>query len=183
MRKRPVARGRSPKAWKAIVLSIALTGCATTQHSLPPAAIGDASWRVVAAPGTVRYQLAIGDVSSGATPFERVAPVYPAALLAACPAPVEVEALLIVNRAGKVGKVWMADEATAGPNRRPFIDAVRVAARQWQFNPLQITHWAADAEGDSHVVDSETRPFSLSYVFRFACHAGKSTVSAAAAKP
>jgi len=31
-------------------------------------------------------------------------------------------------------------------------------------------------------VDSETKPFSLAYVFRFECHAGKSSVSAAPAK-
>jgi len=82
-----------------------------------------------------------------------------------------------------VSEVRVAGEAQADANRRAFIDAVRAAAAQWQFNPLQINRWAADADGNSHVVDSETKPFSLAYVFRFACHAGQSTVSAAAATP
>lgn len=164
-------------AWTAIVVSVVLAGCATTQHIPPPPATGDASWRVALPPGTTRYQLALGDVSSGATPFQRVAPIYPPDQLARCPAPVDVEALLIVDQAGKVGEVRIADEISADPDRRQFIGAVRVAALQWQFSPLQIDHWAADANGNSHVVDSETKPFSLTYVFRFECHAGQSSVS------
>lgn len=164
-------------AWTAIVFSVVLAGCATTQHIPPPPATGDAWWRIVLPPGTTRYQLALGEVSSGATPFQRVAPIYPPDQLAACPAPVEVEASLIVDQAGKVSEVRVADEAAVVPNRRPFVDAVRVAAWQWQFTPLQINHWAADANGNSHVVDSEVKPFSLIYVFRFECHAGHASVS------
>lgn len=92
-------------------------------------------------------------------------------------------ALLIVDAQGAVGEVRVTDEAQADASRHAFIDAVRTAALQWQFTPLQINRWAADADGNSHVVDSGTRPFSLTYVFRFECHAGESTVSAAAAKP
>lgn len=133
-----------------------------------------------------RYQLALGEVSSGATPFQRVTPIYPVDQLATCPSPQEVQevqALLIVDQTGKVNEVRVVDEAQANANRRKFTTAVRVAALQWQFNPLLINRWAADADGNSHVVDSETEPFSLSYVFRFECHAGKSVVSSAAAKP
>lgn len=129
-----------------------------------------------------RYQLALGEVSSGATPFQRVTPIYPVDQLATCPSSQEVQALLIVDQAGKVNEVRVVDEAQANANRRKFTAAVRVAALQWQFNPLLINRWAADADGNSHVVDSETEPFSLSYVFRFECHAGKSVVSSAAAK-
>lgn len=64
----------------------------------------------------------------------------------------------------------------------PLSPRWRVAALQWRFSPLQISHWAADADGNSQVVDSETKPFSQAYVFRFACHAGKAMVSSAAAK-
>ncbi|HEY0197451.1 MAG TPA: hypothetical protein VGC19_02775 [Rhodanobacter sp.] len=143
---------------------------------LPPAT-GDTSWRVAEPPGTTHYQLAMGEVASGATPFQRVTPVYPVDQLAACPPPLEVEALLIVDKAGKVTEVRIADEAQANANRQAFIAAVRVAALQWHFNPLEVDHWAADANGDSHVVDSETKPFSLTYVFRFECHAGKAAVT------
>lgn len=154
-------------AWSGLLLT--LVGCATTPP-LPP-------------PGTTRYQLALGEVSSGGTPFQRVTPAYPPDLLARCPPPQEVPALLIVGAHGRVDEVRVTGEAQADARRRAFIAAVRVAALQWQFSPLQIDRWAADADGNSHAVDSETRPFSLAYVFRFACHAGKPTVSAAAAKP
>ncbi|MEO8998021.1 MAG: hypothetical protein ABI227_09510 [Rhodanobacter sp.] len=154
-----------------------LAGCATTQRIAPPPPIGDASWHMVAPADTTRYQLAMGDVSSGATPFRRVTPIYPDDQLAACPPPQEVQAQLIVDQVGKVSDVRVVAEAQAAANRRPFIAAVRVAALQWQFSPLQISHWAADADGNSYVVDSETKPFSLSYVFRFECHGGESSVS------
>lgn len=164
------------------VLFLLLAGCATPRHR-PPPPTGDASWRVVASPGTVRYQLAMGEVSSGAAPFRRVTPVYPPGLLASCPPPQEVPVLLIVDGQGEVGEVRVTDEAQADAARRAFIGAVRTATLQWQFSPLTVTRWAADADGNSHVVDSETKPFSLTYVFRFECHAGKSTVLSAAAKP
>jgi hypothetical protein len=130
--------------------------------------------------GTTRYQLALGEVSSGATPFRRVTPIYPADQLARCAPPQDVKAQLVVDAHGKVSEVRVPEEAQADVDRRAFIRAVRVAALQWQFSPLQINHWAADADGNSHVVDSQTKPFSLSYVFRFACHGGASSVSAEA---
>ncbi len=164
-------------------LLLTLVGCATTSQPASPPATGNASWREVPPPGTTRYQLALGEVSSGGTPFQRVAPVYPRDLLASCPPPQEVPALLIVGASGVVGEVRVTDEAQADASRHAFIAAVRVAALQWRFSPLHIDRWAADADGNSHVVDSETRPFSLAYVFRFECHAGKATVSAATAKP
>lgn len=160
-----------------VLFGTMLVGCATTQRMPPPPPTGDASWHMVAPAGTTRYQLALGDVSSGATPFQRVTPIYPNDQLARCPPPQDVQAQLIVDQAGKVSEVRVVDEAQADAGRRSFIAAVRVAALQWQFSPLQISHWAADADGNSHVVDSETKPFSLSYVFRFACHGGESSVS------
>jgi len=161
-----------------------LAACATTPHAKPPEppATGEASWRQVSTPGMVHYQLALGEVSSGATPFQRVTPIYPVDRLATCPPPQEVQALLVVNRAGKVSEVRVVGEAQVDADRRPFIAAARAAALQWRFSPLQINHWAADADGNSHVVDSETKPFSLGYVFRFECHDGKSVVSSTAAK-
>lgn len=128
----------------------------------------------------VRYQLAMGRVSSGTTPVRRVTPIYPAGQLAACPPLREVKALLIVDRAGKVSEVRVPDEAQADASRRAFITAVRVAALQWRFNPWQVSRWAADAEGNSHLVDEETKPFSRGYAFRFECRAGQPSVSAEA---
>jgi len=176
-----IAMPRQARGWlyaSAGLLSM-LAGCVTTPHtgSPIPSVTGEASWRPVSTPGMVRYQLAMGQVSSGATPVRRITPVYPAAQLAACPPAQDVQALLIVDRAGKVTEVRVPDEAQADASRRAFIAAVRVAALQWQFNPLQVGRWAADADGNSHVVDEETKPFSLGYVFHFECHAGLPSVS------
>ena len=159
-------------------LLLLLAGCAAPRQQLESPTTGDGSRRMAVPPGTVRYQLALGEVSSGATPFRRVAPTYPPELLASCPPPQEVPALLIVDERGAVGEVRVAGETQANASRRAFIAAVRAAALQWRFTPLRIDHWAADADGNGHVVDGETRPFSLAYVFRFECLAGKPMVSA-----
>lgn len=143
----------------------------------PPQPQGDASWTKVESPGTRHYQLALGELSSGADPINRAAPTYPPTLLNACPAPVHVQATLIVDEAGKVSAVRVTNEAQATVDRHRFINAVRSAARQWTFEPLQIERWAADANGDSHEVDSQTKPFSLNYLFSFSCSAGKGQVS------
>lgn len=145
---------------------------------LPPSpATGGASWRM-APPGMVRYQLAIGEVSSGAVPLRRTLPIYPPGQLAACLAPVDVQARLVVDRQGKVGEARVADAGHANATRRLFIAAVRAAAKQWQFIPLQVSRWAADADGNSHLVDTQSEPFSRVYVFHFECHAGQPAVTA-----
>lgn len=126
----------------------------------------------------MHYQLAMGEVSSGATAFRRVTPIYPTAQLGTCPPVVEVTAKLIVDEAGKVTEVRPGNGASAAANLAPYLAATRMAALQWQFSPLQINHWAADANGESHVVDSRNEPFSLDYLFRFTCHAGKAQVTA-----
>ena len=176
-----IAMARQARGWlyASAGLLLMLAGCVTTPHTASPvpSATGEASWRPVSTPGMVRYQLAMGEVSSGATPIRRVTPIYPVDQLAACPPAQDVQALLIVDRAGKVTEVRVLDEAQADASRRPFIAAVRVAALRWQFNPLQVSRWAADAYGNSHVVDEETKPFSLGYEFRFECHAGQPSVS------
>jgi hypothetical protein len=155
-----------------------MAGCATQQHVPPPPShTGDSSWHIKEAADTKHYQLAMGSVSSGASADSRVTPIYPASELAACPPPLEIDALLIVDKAGKVTEVRVANEAQADTHRHLFIDSVRAAAMRWHFLPLKVDRWAADANGDSHVVDSETLPFSQTYVFRFECHDGKAAVT------
>ncbi len=157
-----------------------LAGCAHERVRAPerPANQGDASWHAVESPDTAHYQLALGEVSSGGVAFKRVTPVYPAAQLAACPPVVDITAKLIVDMAGRVTEVRPGDAASATPAMKPYLEATRTAVLQWQFNPLQINHWSADANGESHVVDSQTLPFSRDYAFGFICHAGQATVSA-----
>lgn len=168
------------RMFRAVAVSsvISLSACNHAPSRIPPPpSSGDASWRAVFPEGSSRYQLAMGEVSSGAVPEHRATPVYPPSLLERCPPPAEVRALLIVDGAGKVGDVRVDEEASADAERRLYIDAVKVAAKQWVFMPLKVDRWAADANGESHVVDSETRPFSLAYDFRFECHAGAARVT------
>ena len=150
--------------------SMLLAACATRQTA-PPPAIGDASWAMKVPAASQRYRLATGNTLTGS-----VTPIYPAALLSMCPPPQEVQALVIVDKAGRVSGMRVADEAQPGEQRRPFILATRKAVMQWRFNPLQVQHDGLDAAGNP-VVISETRPFSLSYLFRFACHGGNATVT------
>lgn len=166
----------------ALGMLLVLAGCSTTASRNGTAqGTGEATWKVVVPPGTKRYQLTFGDVSSGAVLAQRASPVYPPELLATCPPPAQVLALVIVDKSGKVAEVRVAGENAADASRHRFISAVRTAVLRWKFVPLQVTHWAADADGNSHEVDSETQPFSLTYQFNFACHAGKAVVSTASA--
>lgn len=139
-----------------------------------PAARGESFWRLKEEPVVKRYELAMGQVATGAGLIEREPPVYPPEQLASCPPPVEVEAMRVVDEAGRVSNVRIADTA---PAHTRFNEATRAALTRWVFSPLRIDNWAADADGNSHVVKSTDQPFSLTYVFHFECHAGRAMVS------
>jgi hypothetical protein len=161
-------------------LGMVLAGCATAPSGRPskPVTEGDTSYRAVAKDDMQHYQLALGEISTGAVPWDHPAPTYPAALLNERLPPQEIEAQLIVNEEGKVAEVRMADEAQANAQTRLFEEAVRAAAMQWTFEPLRVSQWASDANGNTHEVSSSKRPFSLDYVFRFAWKDGKPVADA-----
>jgi hypothetical protein len=163
-------------------LIVSLAGCADAPHttSSKPSTEGDTSYRAVAKDDMQHYQLAMGEISTGAIPWHHPSPPYPAALLDQRLPPQEVQATLVVNEAGKVVEVRIADEAQADAQVRQFDQAVRETAMQWTFEPLRFSQWAADANGNSHEVSTEARPFSLDYVFRFAWKDGKPVADASA---
>lgn len=155
-----------------------LAGCAVPGTRTGSAAGPNDAGRGQASVAMSRLSLPMGDISSGGTAVERILPVYPTALLASCPAPVEVRVRVGVNRAGRVDQVSGAGvDATAATHWHAYFLAARTAVMRWRFNPLHVTHWAADVDGNSHVVDSTSEPFQRIYAFRFACHAGKAAVS------
>jgi hypothetical protein len=157
-----------------------LAGCAHAARKPPVApGIGSASYRTAADAGLAHYSLAMGQIAMGATLEAHEPPVYPAALLTHCPSLVELPARVIVGADGHVSEVRM--DTPSG--QQPFADAVRQAVQGWRYVPLTITRWAADAGGNSHPVDSETKPFSLDYVFAFRCEHGRTVVSAAPGAP
>jgi hypothetical protein len=156
-----------------------LAGCAhTTQKPSAEPGVGSASYRTAESTGLAHYQLAMGQVAMGATLEAHEPPTYPGARLATCPPQIELPARVIVGAQGSVQEVRMTPSAA----QQPFADAVRQAVQGWRYTPLTITRWAADADGTSHPVDTETRPFSLDYVFTFRCEHGHASVSSGAAQ-
>lgn len=163
------------------LLGLGLAGCVTVAPPPPkPANEGSANYHLIDDGRVAHYTLALGDVATGGGTIHRVLPVYPPTQLAACPPVVDVRVLVIVGTTGKASEVrhYPAAKPPATPVPPAFFDAVRTAVMQWQFTPLQIAHWAADADGNTHKVDSTIKPFSLAYAFRFECHAGNATVKA-----
>lgn len=160
-----------------VIGSMFLASCATTRVAKPPAPEpvyqGSSSWRSVDTAGTQHYELSHDQMASGSVPVKRLAPTYPAAELAVCPPPVEIQAQLIVDKEGQVGDVRVSDEAQADQQRHHYIDAVRAAALQWQFEPLKIGHWVADSGGATQHMVGEAHPFGEIYVFHFECHGGR----------
>lgn len=169
----------------AALIALALAGCATAPTPPPPPPNeGSASYHLVNDADMARYQMTPGTVATGGKPLERVLPIYPPSLLAQCMPIVDVQAQVIVDTTGKASDVrrYPATESTEKAVPPAFFDAVRVAVMQWQFAPLRIGRWATDASGGTHEIDSEAKPFSLLYAFRFECSSGKATVSSAPAK-
>ena len=151
-----------------------LAGCAHTvrKPSTEPG-VGSTSYRTANDTGLAHYNLALGQVAMGATLEAHDPPAYPDAMLTTCPARIELPARVIVGTQGNVDEVRMNPPAT----QRPFADAVRRAVQGWRYAPLTITRWAADADGTSHPVDTEAKPFSLDYVFTFRCEHGHTSVT------
>lgn len=158
-------------------VALLLTSCAAhTARTPSDPGQGSASYRVAADTGLAHYSLALGQIAMGATLEQHVPPNYPGSMLATCLPRVELPARVIVGTKGIVDDVRM----TSQPAQYPFADAVRQAVRSWRYTPLTFTRWAANADGTSHPVDTEARPFSLDYVFTFRCEHGHTSVSSGA---
>lgn len=151
-----------------------LAGC-THIAEKPPAepGVGSASYRSADNSSLVHYHLALGQVAMGATLEAHEPPVYPQTMLTTCPSLVELPARVIVGTQGSVDEVRI----NPPPVQRAFAEAVRRAVQGWRYTPLTITRWAANADGTSHPVDTEAKPFSLDYVFTFRCEHGRTSVS------
>ncbi|HET6805727.1 MAG TPA: hypothetical protein VFH59_09835 [Frateuria sp.] len=153
-----------------------LAGCAhaARKPATEPGVGGAGTDRIAVSTGMAHYQLAMGQVATGATLEAHQPPAYPEAMLTSCPSRVDMPARVIVDARGHVDEVRMNPPEA----QSPFADAVRDAVRDWRYTPLTVTYWAADADGNSHPVDSEAKPFGLDYVFTFRCEHGRTSVSA-----
>lgn len=144
------------------------TGTSTTPNGPPHAG---------QAVAMTHHTLPMGNISSGGNLLKRHLPVYPKSMLGSCPARFDVQVVMDVNRDGRVEHVVGEVVDATPPHWRDYFPPVHAAGMQWRFNPLRVTHWAADVDGNSHVVDSANKPFKRFYTFRFACHDGKPVVS------
>lgn len=121
--------------------------------------------------------LPLGKTHTGGEPLYRVMPAYPPTQRAACPALEQVEVAVRVDATGKVQDVIGGVVDMVLPPWNTFFAAVRPAVMQWRFEPLRVDHWAADANGNAHAVDSEAHRFEIRYLFDFTCRAGQTNVA------
>ncbi|WP_233171811.1 hypothetical protein [Dyella sp. ASV21] len=168
--------------WLASTVLLAACASAPSNTASPrPATEVDAAHRAADRGEVAHYELALGQVSTGAVPREHPAPVYPVALREARLPPQEISARLIVDAQGRVSEVCIDGANPADPLRSPFDAAIRAAALQWTFEPLMVSQWAADANGNTHEVGRQAQPFRFDVVFRFAWKDGKPVTGADAA--
>ena len=156
---------------------VVLASCVHVAPAPMPTHAGEASYRLHDDAAATHYTLPEASTASGAGLLAHPAPVYPAALLPACPPPVELLAKLVVGTDGQVSAVHFSAASEADLAYRA---AVREGVKGWRFEPLVFQRWTDGTDGGRHVVDSTVKPFSLDYVFRFACHDGKPQTGAAA---
>lgn len=172
-----------------------LVACAHQVRPEPASSVveGQASYRAQAQAdgGTVHYSLAMGESAIQPVAQIQVAPRYPVTLIPLHLPARDIPAQLAVDGNGHVYNVIVPGEASADPALQAFVAAIRTAVAQWRFSPLIIQHMAADADGNSHVVDQSRPPFSQFYVFHFELKNGvpvgdsiaRSAVDARAGRP
>lgn len=118
------------------------------------------------------YRLPLGNVSSGGNPIRQPLPASAPTLSPSCTPPFHVLARLDVDRDGRVvDVVGAAPDGDASVSTAPwqrYFDAVHAATTLSRFQPLQVTHWAAGAAGNSHVADTANERFTRRCDSRFA---------------
>jgi hypothetical protein len=162
-----------------VLISASICACHDTKTDTAPTRSpeGNTSYRPIDTPGATRYQLSTSEVAFGSRVTSSPSPEYPADELALCPPSVDVQAQIIVDETGRVSDVRVDNEAAADAHTQRYIDAVRLAAKQWDFTPLAIDKWSQQPDGSRQLQSHELKPFSRMYVFHFECHDGHARTS------
>lgn len=163
-----------------IVSCMVLAACSTPVRTDPPAPQTQVAYQSVVSASTRRYELEPGENSTQPKLIENPEPVYPIAMIPAHLPHVVVRAKIVVDKAGSVAQVQLAQ--TPGAQLTAFEKAVREATSKWRYTPLEILRWRDEinAQGEvvgSHQVATESRPFSLDYEFHFDLRDGKPVVA------
>ena len=172
-------RALNPWPW---LLAGLLAGCAPPRPVPPasPAPTTRVDYKAVADKHLKHYSIAPSQTFIAPDPRpDNPPPAYPPDLVKRDLPPLDVSALLIVDKRGRVREARIASEATDDAVRKRFDEAVRAATLQWRFAPFRIANWVTDANGDERRVGSTPKPFSQAYRFRFEVHDGKPRVSGA----
>ena len=161
-------------------LLLALTTAAchhSTRRAAPPPVHSQVNYQAIPDQTAAHYQLNSSQGVIGADMVrDNVAPVYPPDMIKADRKDVDIGALLIVGRDGKVHEVRIAGRDAQGA-KAPFALAVAAATLQWRFTPLRITTWEDTPDGGSRRIAAKPEPFSQRYRFHFSIVDGKPAVT------
>ncbi len=97
------------------------------------------------------------------------APAYPPAALAAHAGECVVYATLTIDNRGTVSDVTPSWKRVNIPNAYSdqFFDAIRVALREWKFEPARNVYWEKDGNGDLRYMNTETIAAKIDVKFTF----------------
>lgn len=155
-----------------IVLS-SLAGCTVPRQSMVNTqGVGTTAYKPITPNNERTYMLSQGASATTPALITFSAPIYPQRLVALHLPSVDVAAQLIMNRRGEVHEVRFAPYLGSNEHRKEFEESVREAALAWRFSPLLITQTASQ-RGVSSSTMTESKPFSLWYMFHFEVKDGK----------
>jgi outer membrane biosynthesis protein TonB len=173
-----------------LFVALALTGCRHGTTRSP--ATGASSFTFVEAGKTAADQVIVGDVGepseakysenySPAFPLKpMVLPVYPPRALAAKAGAATVGVRLKVDAAGRVAEVGpsLLVYSTPGPFADDFLEAVKIAVKQWRFRPAtieQIERVQTPEVTYNRIVRSEKTESQFDLAFNFTATGGVET--------
>jgi hypothetical protein len=147
-----------------------VSGC--SQQVKPENPEGSSTYKAIAPNGAAQYELQDGQSFSRPNLQKRVDPVYPGELVNANLKPLDIVAQVIVSELGRVSEVRFANYLGDNTNRGKFEQSIREAVSKWEYSPLTFTTTQIDSNGQKVSV-TQTKPFSLWYMFHFEIKNGR----------
>ena len=149
-----------------VAAMVLVAGCGTVPKKPVALETGKVGYKMIVPDGAARYTLKPGESSTQPVLAKHANPIYPPALICKSLPPVDVAAQLTVGVDGHVQRVVVSKYLGDTAHRELFNSAVRDAAMQWVFTPLQLTQWVRH-RGKRSQLETVHKPFSLWYMFHF----------------